>query len=61
MTQQQNGRKSKIEMRLDETAALPDIFTEDPDAEDNQELVDELTGAKKKKKAAPPKKVRKRR
>lgn len=44
---------------LDETAALPDIFTEDPDAEDNQELVDELTGAKKKKKAAPPKKVQK--
>ena len=33
----------------DDQIGLPDIFTDDPDSEDNRELVDELTGNKKKK------------
>ena len=37
------------EKEIDELAGLPDIFSEDPGAEDNQALVDELTGKKVKK------------
>jgi hypothetical protein len=40
---------SETQQNTDELAGLPDIFSEDPSAEDNQELVDELTGSKVKK------------
>lgn len=53
-------RVSQAEQNTDDLAGLPDIFSEDPSAEDNQELVDELTGTKSKKakpnRANPPKK-----
>ncbi len=42
-------RAAEKKVDPDDQIGLPDIFTEDPDAEDNQELVDELTGTKKKK------------
>ena len=36
-------------------AGLPDIFSDDPTAEDNLQLVDELTGTKKRNAASPAK------
>ena len=45
-------RLSKAQADTDDLAGLPDIFSEDPGAEDNQGLVDELTGTKAKKKAS---------
>lgn len=47
MTVWKQSERKKTES--DEEVGLPDIFTEDPEAEDNQELVDEITGAKKRK------------
>ena len=44
-------RLSEAQADTDDLAGLPDIFSEDPGAEDNQGLVDELTGKKIKKKA----------
>ncbi|MGB0647988.1 MAG: hypothetical protein ACPGQS_12470 [Bradymonadia bacterium] len=49
--------KKESEMPNDDLAGLPDIFSEDPTAEDNQHLVDELTGASKKKSAKPTRSV----
>jgi hypothetical protein len=46
------SRLSKEQAGNDELAGLPDIFSEDPSAEDNQELVDELTGTKAKETAS---------
>ena len=36
------------EKTIDDEIGLPDIFSEDPDSEDERDLVDELTGSKKK-------------